>query len=133
MMDNRLVEKAVSMAALLAAVVCASAIAADVPSAEQGPPTTVRGIVISVDPPFGFTLEDGTRVELETGVQWDGVGSVEDLAPGDETTVVGRQQRGGGSAIKAGGVRVRLITIKNVMMTIGEILFSFNMVSSFSG
>jgi len=74
---------------------------------DLGPTSTICGIVKSVDPPFGFVLEDGTIVDLEPGAQWDGIRGIADLVPGDEITVIGRLfEIGGRPAAKAGGVRV---------------------------
>ncbi len=93
--------------AVLLVVVGDRAAAAEPSLADRGRTSTIRGIVKSVDPPFGFVLEDGTVVELEAGAQWDGLRGVADLVPGDSITVIGTLfEIGGRPAVKAGGVRV---------------------------
>ncbi len=93
--------------AVLLVVVGDRAAAVERSLSDPGPTSTIRGIVKSVDPPFGFVLEDGTVVELEAGAQWDGLRGVADLVPGDSITVIGKLfEIGGSPAVKAGGVRV---------------------------
>lgn len=93
--------------AVLLVAVGGRRVAAEVPQTDRVSATTVRGIVQSIDPPFGFLLEDGTFVEMEPNAQWDGVRGVGDLEPGDRITVIGFGfEIGGRPAVKAGGVRV---------------------------
>ena len=107
-MSRRRRLQAVSAAlAMLVVVAGGGTVAAEAPPIDHGSTTTIRGTVRSVDPPFGFVLEDGTFVLLEQGAQWDGLHDVADLVPGDSITVIGSSfEIGGRLAIKAGGVRV---------------------------
>ncbi len=101
---RRVVLAAVALTLLVAG---GRAVASDDSLPDRGPAATVRGVVQSVDPPFGFNLEDGTFVELEADAQWDGVRGVSDLEPGDRITAIGSVfEIGGRPAVKAGGVRV---------------------------
>jgi thermitase len=106
-MSRRRNLRAVNAAVAALLVVAGGRAGAAEPSPDLGPTSIIRGIVHSVEPPFGFVLEDGTVVETEAGAQWDGLRGVADLVPGDEITVIGRVfEIGGRPAYKAGGVRV---------------------------
>ncbi|MDH3814023.1 MAG: S8 family serine peptidase [Acidobacteriota bacterium] len=71
------------------------------------PPVVVRGTVETVRPPFGLVLADGTEVSVDPDTDWSGVMGVEELQPGDEVLVAGRQKADTNvRVVTAGGVRV---------------------------
>jgi len=89
-----------------AAVGAGRARAAEPALGGRGAPTTARGIVVSVYPPFSLVLADGRSVMLDGNTEWDGAAGAAEVKPGDEIVIVGRKSVAAPTTINAGGVRV---------------------------